>query len=423
MNSKTTTALSSDIRLPTLSTDACWGQQTRAPLALRLTNGALSILPARRLTSGALIDAARRKTGLKDLGDEFFLPALDKLLESLHEEARLTPAGRLIQKKRITDLLANRLRLEEEFKKKPELSQTELLPPVMIAGLQRTGTTLLHRLLASHPHTRSLPSWEVLNPGPLPRDPENKRRKKLARQAEKGLQLIAPQFFAIHPIEADSVEEEVLLLELSFMSQTGEAIMRVPSYAAWLEAQDQKPAYDYMVKVLKLMQARTPAAKHWILKSPHHMEWLETAIAAMPELRIIQTHRNPEATVASFCSMVCHGQAVFSNQVNAHEVGRHWLKKIRRLTERTLETRRRSPDRFIDLRYEDLVEDPQRELKMLHEKLHWSIDENSQQALENELRHSRKGRFGQHHYSLTDFGLTPNDIKVELQAYLSTYGF
>ena len=76
----------------------------------------------------------------------------------------------------------------------------------------------------------------------------------------------SPDFFAIHPVEAEAPEEDVLLLDVSFLSTTAEATMHVPSYAAWLEETDQSPAYAYMVKLLKLLQWQRPA-KRWVLKT------------------------------------------------------------------------------------------------------------------------------------------------------------
>jgi hypothetical protein len=104
-----------------------------------------------KLEEGALIDAAVKKSGLRDFGDESWRPALRRLLTSLNEEARLHPWGRFITKQRLLGLLQNRLRAEALFRKHPDILEQELKPLIVITGLQRTGTTLLHRLLAADP--------------------------------------------------------------------------------------------------------------------------------------------------------------------------------------------------------------------------------------------------------------------------------
>jgi hypothetical protein len=403
--------------------DARWSARPRPPAPVRVFNRAVGWWPRRPTTAGEIIDRARRETGLRDLGDPFFVPALSQLLESMHRQAQLTPVGRFIQERRLTDLLKNRLRIEEAFARRPELQDVELLPVVLIAGLQRTGTTLLHRLLAAHPRARSLASWEALNPAPLPGVLEDYRRRALARRAELALRFLSPEFFAIHPVQADAPEEDVLLLELSFMSQTSEAIMNVPSYARWLERQDQSPAYAYMVRVLKLLQGTATSKRHWVLKSPHHLEWLDVVLRELPDARIVQTHRDPRVTVPSFCSMVAHGRAVFSDAVDARAVGRHWLAKTARLIERSTEVRRHHPEVFVDLEYEELVADPHRAVTDLCALVGWSIGPHLAASLRAELGRSRKDRFGRHHYELADYDLDEESVRAVLRRYMERHGY
>ena len=215
-----------------------------------------------KLEKDDLIKTARKATGLTDLGDMFWDKPLERMLTSLNEEARLTPVGRFISKQRLINLLAVRLRAEELFKKHPEILKQELYPVMVVIGLQRTGTTKLQRLLAADPDNRALMSWEALNPAPIKGDAKDgKNRIKIARTSERALKIMSPGFFAIHPVEHLAPEEDVLLLDVSFMSQTAEAITHVPSYAKWLEETDQSLAYEYMVRLLKLLQWQRPGKR------------------------------------------------------------------------------------------------------------------------------------------------------------------
>lgn len=395
----------------------------RSPLSVRAGDAILRAFPKKKLHVGRMMDAARKATDLSDFGEEFFVPALTVLCRSMNEEAELTPIGALIQQKRITDLLKNRLRLEAEFKRRPESQEVGFQGLLLIAGLQRTGTTLLHRLLSTHPEARTLPSWEGLNPAPLPSDPDNRKRIALAEQAVSGLKFLAPDFFRIHPLDATAPEEEVLLMELSFMSQTSEAILHVPTYAKWLEQQDQTPVYAYLRRVLQLLFLGTPERRRWVLKSPNHLEWLDVFLRVFPEGRVIQTHRNPLETVASFCSMVAHGRAVFSRSVDAHEIGRHWLLKLKRVMTRALAVRQVAPERFIDLDYAELLNDPQSAVAHVHESLGIPHGPEEDERVVQELSHSRKDKFGVHKYQLSDFGLTESAVREALGEYMAAHGF
>ncbi|MCA9649285.1 MAG: SDR family NAD(P)-dependent oxidoreductase [Myxococcales bacterium] len=370
----------------------------------------------RPLTAPALLEAARRRTGLQRLDDEEgSWRALEVLLASIHDEARLSPTGHLLQHERLVEALGVRLRLTELLRVHPEIEAIELPPLVVVAGVQRSGTTKLHRLLAADPHARSLRSWEALDPLPRPGEArgEGRARRRRARVAQAALRYLAPDFFAVHPVAADEPEEDVLLLDLSFRSQTPEATMHVPRYARWLEAQDDRPPYELLRRLLQVLSWQQPG-RRWVLKTPEHLEHLDALLETFPGTTIVQTHRDPLETMASFCSMVAHGRGVFSDHVDPHEVGRHWLRKVRRMGQRALATRERHPDRFCDVRYEDLVCDPMGELERIHEHMGEPLRPEVRAAMEAADARGTQHRYGVHRYALEDFGLTRERVEHEL---------
>ena len=62
------------------------------------------------------------------------------------------------------------------------------------------------------------------------------RRVRKARTAEAALRYLAPELFAIHPVEADAPEEDIHLLDITFMSPAIDAIMRVPELPGMVQA-------------------------------------------------------------------------------------------------------------------------------------------------------------------------------------------
>lgn len=369
----------------------------------------------RPLSVPALLDAARRRTGLRDFDDEGFLPALEVLVRAIRDEARLTFTGHAIQHARLVEALSTRLRLAALVTAHPEILASALPPVAVVAGVQRSGTTKLHRLLAADPDNRALRSWEALDPVPRPGEArgEGHRRRRRARLAQGALAYLAPDFRAVHPVEADEPEEDVLLLDLSFMSQTPEATMHVPSYARWLEAQDHAPAYALLRRLLQVLTWQRPG-RRWVLKTPEHLEHLDALLAAFPGATIVQTHRDPLETMASFCSMVAHGRGVFSDRVDPYEVGRHWLCKVRRMGLRALETRQRYPERFCDVAYETLVRDPIAEIERIHAFMGEPLGPGARAAMQEADARNVQHRHGVHRYALEDFGLTRADVEREL---------
>lgn len=398
------------------------------PTPIRVFNAAATPIAKRAapylLKPEHLLAAAKRQVPAADFDELFFGEPLERLTQSILTEARLTPLGLTIQRFRLVGALANRLRLDALCRQHPEILATPLPPLLVIAGLQRTGTTMLHRLLASLPDVRAILSWEALNPVPFAgeRGDEQRRRIKQAERAEAGLRYLAPEFFAIHPIETHAPEEDILLLDLSFMTQTPEATMHVPSYAAWLEAQDHRPAYAYLRKTLQALQWLRPG-KYMVLKTPHHMEYLDVLLSTFPQAMVVQTHRDPRKTMASFCSMVAHGRAVFSNHVDPLEVGRHWLRKVDRMISRSIAARQATANqaRCVDVLYAELIRDPEWQIQGILERFGLPWQNQFSQVLRQTRSQNSQHKYGKHSYKLDDFGLCQQQVADRFAAYCRLY--
>lgn len=364
-----------------------------------------------------LIRSAKKATGLDDLGKDFWDEPLERMLKSINEEANLHAVGYFISKERIVNLLANRLRAEYYFKKHPEILEQDVYPVWMIAGLQRTGTTKLQRLLNADPDNRVLASWEAINPAPFigQNGKEDKRLKK-AKTAQQALKIMAPGFFAIHPVEYLAPEEDILLLDTTFLSTTAEATMHVPSYAAWLEKTDQSYAYEYAAKLMKLLQWQKPA-KRWILKSPHHLEFLPLAEKTFKDINFLWTHRDPCTSIPSFLSMMSHSWALFSNDVTLEKVANHWVRKSTFILNKGIELRKQQQtDSFLDIKYEDLITDSTQVLQEIYKDDGGISDALMQQFLQTEKDNPPR-KYGSHRYALEDFGLTKEGIEERIKEY------
>ena len=99
--------------------------------------------------------AASQSLGADDFGPGIFEEPLARLCASVNEDANLNANGRMLLAGMIKTQLENRILMQQlrgqgAFKSPP-------IPPITVTGLPRTGTTFLHRLLASDPNHASLP--------------------------------------------------------------------------------------------------------------------------------------------------------------------------------------------------------------------------------------------------------------------------
>ena len=376
-----------------------------------------------RLDVDKLVKHAQRKTGLSDFGDDGHWEALQVLVESINDEARLTPTGLVVQKSRLTGALVQRLRIQDLLKRHPEIDDVDLGTVIMITGLQRTGTTLLHRLLYSNPEIRGISGNEALLPVPASEVAQRaeRSRKRQAVLAERTISYLAPDFMAVHPIDREQPEEDVLLLDLNFMSQSAEAILHVPSYSRWLAEQDHTQTYQYFRRVLKVLAWQQPTSA-WVLKTPHHLEYLDVFLKVFDGSTVVQTHRDPRVAVTSFCSMVAHGRGMFSDHVDPTEIGRHWCHKTHRMVEWAMKVRSERPDgRFVDVSYYDLIRDPIAHLQRIYDQAGIDFDDEPRELAQQYVSANPKNRFGRHDYRLEHFGLSEPVMDDTFAAYREAY--
>jgi hypothetical protein len=136
------------------------------------------------LKTELLIAAARRRTRLDNFGDETFREPMRRLLDCCESEARLNSIGKLALAEDILQLLINRLQIQRDHQNWSQIGRETIVAPLLILGLPRTGTTLLHSLLAQNHEGFSVPmTWEVMFPSP----PPSFGQKGRIQQAERRL--------------------------------------------------------------------------------------------------------------------------------------------------------------------------------------------------------------------------------------------
>lgn len=368
-----------------------------------------------------LIRSVQKSTGYTDFGAIDYENRLEQLCKSINEEADLHPFGAFANKERLKGVLKNRLRAIQLFKEQPTILESQLQAPIIIAGLQRTGTTFLQRLLASDSDNRALLSWEALNPIPLKGKNEEKKRIQQALTSQKALHYMSPVFFSIHPVEFDSPEEEILLNDMTLLSAIPEATLNVPSFSQWVAAQDHGIAYDWMIKMLKVLEWKK-ASKTWVLKTPQHLEYMDVVRQKFPKAVIIHTHRHPKECIPSFCSMVYHSRKIFSKNADPIAVANHWVNKNIEMLKHSMTVRKNNPDiKVIDLYYNDLIKDPIACIQGIYAQIGRPWNARIEDELKQATLRNKKNKYGKHTYNMADFGLSNASIEEDFSFYLKEH--
>ncbi|MGB0908605.1 MAG: sulfotransferase family protein, partial [Maricaulaceae bacterium] len=279
-----------------------------------------------------LVADAKAQTGLADFGDTWFFANIDALIPSLNAQAQLSEAGVYGARHMITSALVNRLRHVQLIKDNPEILNEEVSVKAVLTGLPRTGSTMLHRMLASAPNLTGVRWYETQNYVPL--DGEKRGEPEPRREAAKGvlsymLEAI-PELMSIHPMDIDQADEEVIIMGQLFSSSMIESTYFVPDYAQWLSRQDPRKAYDDLIQILQSLQWQDPSrkGKDWVLKTPGHLMGLGTVLDVFPDAKIVMTHRDPVSTIPSYCSMEASLYKMGSTEISNAEIGTYWVRRL-----------------------------------------------------------------------------------------------
>jgi hypothetical protein len=371
-----------------------------------------------------LLTEARAQTeGLADFGDPSFRPGLEALCRALNDEARLSEMGAGIFRQKLITQLANRLRVEDWFARHPEIADEGIEAPLVIVGLPRTGTTKLHRLLSRDPRFSTMAFWESQFPVPFPGETLEAPGLRIAAAREMVAMMTQamPKLMAIHPMNADEADEEVMLMEHSFMSAFN-AYAQVPGYDAWLDAQDQTPAYTYLRRMLQFLQwqqrrrGKTPG--RWVLKAPHHLLRMHLLLRVFPGVQVILTHRDPVQSIPSIASFIHTLWGIYSNEADARTAGATWSALMRRALLHTMDVWQTAPAQFLDVNFRDTVSQPMAVVGRIYDFIGWPRDGEAEARMRAWLVEDEKTHARGHDYSPEAFGLSAAGIRRDFAAYI-----
>ena len=389
----------------------------------------LGVVAPSTLEKDALMSAAVEQTGLDDFGDPWFTGPFSVLLDSIREEARLNKAGEFAARLQFGKVLADRLTAIEWYKRHPEILERSIPRPVVIVGPMRSGTTRLHRLLASDHRFSHMRSFETISPVPRLDFEEVLAGKKrdfrpiLASRVMRIARLANPRTLSIHPTGPFEPEEELGLLVNSMYGMKHEAQWRVPAYGRWCERIDATPAYRHLADLLRLVgwSQQVSEIRPWILKTPQHMLDLPALMEVFPDARIIFTHRDPKKIVGSAASLAWNQTAIYSDDVTPYDVGQEWMRKSVLQVERMMAARSLVPaDRRIDIGYEAMDRDWRGTMARIYAFLDLDMAP-AMPAMQNYVDRSRRLKRTPHRYSLEQFGLDEGEVRARFAAYATRF--
>jgi hypothetical protein len=375
------------------------------------------------LDADALHARAIADTGLDDFGPDDYRERLDVYLAALHDIDDMHGPGIVNFFGQISQWLKNRLLLADLLTRHPEIHDIELLPPVLIAGLPRTGTTHLHNLLAAGPAFRTLPYWESFEPFPPPSEAGAEPDPRAARMdvAVSVMNMLMPHFALMHEMTTEHVHEEIQLLANDFSTMFMETLAYVPRWRDYYLAHDQTSTYEYLATQLKALQFMR-GGRRWLLKSPQHLEQLPVLAQVFPGVAVVCTHRDPVPVALSMVAMLTYSARMHRSPVPVERIAAEWIDRLESMLGALARDRDViAPERSIDVSFDEFMADELGVAARVYGLVGEPITDDARTAMADYLAGHQRGRLGKVVTSCEMFGLDEADLRARFAPYVSRF--
>jgi hypothetical protein len=382
-----------------------------------------AMAPLCPLDADTLHAKASEDTGLTDFGPDDYRERLDVYLAALRDIDGLHPAGVVNFYGQLLQLLKNRLLFADLLRRHPEIDEIELQPPIVIAGLPRTGTTHLHNLLAAAPTFRTMPYWESVEPFPLPQEAgiEPDPRRTRMDVGVGVINTVMPHFPLMHEMTTDHVHEEIQLLANDFSTMLFETLADVPGWRDYYQAHDQTPHYEYLARQLKAMQFLR-GGRRWLLKSPQHLEQVPVLDRVFPGSIVVFTHRDPVPVALSMIAMITYSARMHRSPVPVQQIAGYWVDRLEHMLNALVRDRDTiGPERSIDIRFDDFMGDELGVAERAYALAGEPFTEPVRTAIASYLAGHRRGRLGNVETSCEMFGLTQGALRSRFAPYVERF--
>lgn len=378
------------------------------------------------LDASALLADAKTRTGLADWGDDTLPGRFATAVEHL-SGAGMDADGRRAAAEVCRGLLASRLEFFEDRRRYP-IADEAIVAPMFVTGEPRTGTTLMHALMAVDPNARALRFWEVMYPsGPPGLAEADDPRRERADADWRDINSTLPKWLHSHPYNdmlGDGLPEDERTWAFDFRVMTPTAWWRVPVPTV-VQGLPTDAQAQYRIHRLMLQQCQFGRPeKYWVLKGFHGFR-LREFFEAYPDATLVWLHRDPVQVAASRTMMMADIMDGITGSVDLLSTARLHLDLTRASIANTMSNPLTDDPRILHVRYLDFVADPVGTIRRYYRFAGRTLTARAEQAMRHYLSHNKGDRHGKFRYStalLTDIGEDLTALHEEFRLFRERFG-
>ena len=356
---------------------------------------------------------------------------------------RLTTVGRVMRRVQWVRRVEMRARIAHELRAHgDEIRRVGFgqRAPIIICGLPRAGTTLLHGLLSCDPAARHLQYWELTRPAPAVETATYATDSRIATLdlELKTLFAVFPGVMSKHPFESVHQPEECMIpLELEGVLIRDVVTDNVPSYLEWLDGADLDATYAYYKEVLQLLCWKHAAKSHLVLKAPQHSAHIESIWKALPDANFVGCHRDVSKVIASLGSLMTSFAGSSFPEVDRAGIGQRVLRYLGNAAAQQTafsesekaaggKRARRAEKQVYNMAYKSLMNEktggPIGEVKRIYKHFGYPMTAEFEEAMQAYMDSHSQRRHGHHKYGLEELALDDEQVEEAFAPYIEAFG-
>ncbi len=318
----------------------------------------------------------------------------------------------------------------------PWFRRARIERPVFIIGNFRSGSTLLHRLLAAAPGATAMKTWEIYFAPSITQRRfwkglwivdgwlGGQLRRAILRAQDRRLGEVR-----MHRVRLEEPEEdEGIFLYLwdslfnSFFMPRNDSLAPYWRYDEAVPGWRRRRAMHFYREVVRRHLALKPAGAVYVSKSPSFTARMETVLEAFPDARFIELVRHPFDCVVSTAGWLSYAWHFFASPRarfpflhTVLDLTLHWYTRPEDLATRL------PADQYVLIRYEDLVSRPAEVVPAALCELRIAADEGLHEAL---LRlQDRPRTYRTHDHSLEELGIPDEEALAFYRPVMVRFGY
>jgi hypothetical protein len=385
---------------------------------------------ADQLSYDKLLRLAERESGAFGLADAALLARVKGMVEWINSRGPYTPdqvAGMRVQLQRI---LVNRLRLILDRAAFPGIAAERVERPIFVIGFARSGSTLLHGLLAEHPDALSPLVWHtrMISPPPGAGPIAPGRIAYANRFVEQWIDLCPGQLI-LHPyadMGAYMTIEDEEIYSLDFRNAYPSLYYRMPTLdvRVLMDDEDGRDTFRFHREVLQHLQWNS-GKTHWVCKTGSAQGNLPGFFDVYPDALLVWSHRPVEEIYASNVAV----RSVTFDAINGG--GTDWTAqsreralKMKAYLDQLMGSEMIDDPRIMHIPFHELSADPIGTVKKIQARRGGSVSPEYEERLRGWLADpgNKVDRYGRYPYSYEPLGFTKEWVRALFAGYSERFG-